>query len=261
MTYFEFLAFFLLPPLVLTATLAVRALRQQEPGTPLRRFGPLTLALLIPTAWVWTVPWDSWIIRHGVWSYGQGRFLAALFHVPYEEFVFMAAQAAVAGLWTTWNLARTPEPPPREPHRTWRVSFAVAWAAAAAAGLGLVLVDRHGTYLGATLLWFAPPLALQSAVGADLLMSRRRTRVWTLIPLLAYLCVTDRIAIGAGVWHISPASTYGIEIQGLPFEEIVFFLITSVLVTNALMLTTDPAVHARLRARYPKRPARQAIRA
>ncbi|MGO4616961.1 lycopene cyclase domain-containing protein [Nocardia sp. 2YAB30] len=261
MTYFEFLAIFLLPPLVLTATLAVRALRHQEPGTSLRRFGPPTLALLIPTAWVWTAPWDSWIIRHEVWSYGQGRYVAALFRVPYEEFAFMAAQAAVVGLWTTWNLARTGQPPPREPHRTWRVSFAIAWAAAAVAGLGLVLVDRHGTYLGVTLLWFAPPLALQCAVGADLLMSQRWTRVRTLIPLLVYLCVTDRIAIGAGVWHISPASTYGIEILGLPFEEIVFFLITSLLVTNALIVTTDPAAHARLRAVYPKRRARQAIRA
>jgi lycopene cyclase domain-containing protein len=250
MTYLEYLAIFILPLLVVAVTLTRHELRRQEPGSLLRKFGPPTLPLLILLAWVWTTPWDSWFIGHNVSSYQPGRYLGSVFHIPYEEFAFMALQGVIAGCWTMWNIARAGEPAVvRAPRHALRITYAAAWTIAAVGGLGLALANRHYTYIGATLAWFGPPLILQCAVGADVLRDYRWVRVRTLVPLLIYLCVTDRIAIGAGAWHIPLATSTGIDILGLPVEEAIFFAITCLLLIHTIVLVTNPVIQSRLRSK------------
>ncbi|MFD3330514.1 lycopene cyclase domain-containing protein [Streptomyces sp. NPDC058701] len=127
-----------------------------------------------------------------------------------------------------------------------RRAWATAWTAGTAAGLALALADAHGTYLGSTLVWFGPLLAVQSLVGADVLRQRRAERLRILAPALFYLWSVDGIAIGVGVWHISADHTYGWAALGLPLEEAVFFALTSLLVVNGLVLGTDAQVQARV---------------
>jgi lycopene cyclase domain-containing protein len=119
------------------------------------------------------------------------------------------------------------------------------------------VTNSRGLYLGSMLVWFGPLLAVQCAVGADLLRTRRAVRLGTLLPVVGYLWVADRIAIAAGIWHISPEYTVGITILGLPVEEAVFFAVTSLLVVNGLVLATHPATPARLHAIAPKKIVRQ----
>jgi len=93
-----------------------------------------------------------------------------------------------------------------------------------------------GVYLGAILVWAAPIVALQWAVGGSYL--RRTWRTWGVavaVPTL-YLWAVDRIAIGIGIWIISDELSSGFELLGLPVEEAVFFLITNLLVVYGLVL-------------------------
>ncbi|MEV5837450.1 lycopene cyclase domain-containing protein [Nocardia sp. NPDC052112] len=257
MTYLQFLAIFVPPPLIGVLAVTRYTLRQSDRHRPYH-VGLPVLALLVLVAWVWTTPWDSWIIHVGVWTYPAGRVVATLARVPFEEYLFMAGQTCLVGLWTLWQSSRVDGLVPAKDYGArQRVAAAVAWSAAAGAGVLVTVTNSHGLYLGSMLVWFGPPLALQSAVGADLLRTWRAVRLRSLLPVVGYLWVADRIAIAAGIWHISADYTVGITILGLPVEEAVFFAVTSLLVVNGLVLAIHPATPVRLRAIGPKKIVRQ----
>ncbi|GAA2975086.1 lycopene cyclase domain-containing protein [Streptomyces enissocaesilis] len=247
MTYLQFLAIFLAPPLLVTALLARYARRSPAADPRLWRTGLSVLALLWVAAWIWTTPWDSWIIHRGVWTYPEGRVLATLFRIPLEEYVFMAAQTLTVGLWTLCRISVTPATTrgsgnSRRPRALW----GGAWLLAAAVGTVLALQHPSGTYLGSMLLWFGPLLTVQNLVGADVLRDCRRVRLSSLLPVVGYLWVADRIAIGLDIWRISTTRTYGPTMLGLPLEEAAFFLLTSLLVTNGLVLAAHPRIQQRI---------------
>jgi hypothetical protein len=67
-----------------------------------------------------------------------------------------------------------------------------------------------------------------------------------------WLCIADRLALADGVWSISPASSTGLSVLGLPVEEGLFFGLVGLLVTEGLLLATDPRALARARALLPR---------
>lgn len=114
----------------------------------------------------------------------------------------------------------------------------IAGAATWLAGL-LLLLQQWGqaTYLGWELVWALPPLTLQLGLGADILWRRRRLLLATLLPAVAYLAAADAFAIHTGIWTIAPRWSLGVLLGGaLPLEELIFFLLTSTLVTGGLIV-------------------------
>jgi len=99
------------------------------------------------------------------------------------------------------------------------------------------------------LAWAAAPLALQHLVAGDVLRARWSARLRTTGPVALWLCVADRLAIDDGTWTISPASSTGVSVLGLPVEEALFFALTCLLVTDGLLLAADPAVRRRVTRR------------
>ena len=94
-----------------------------------------------------------------------------------------------------------------------------------------------GTYLGLEVGWLGLPIILQLAVGADVLWHRRRLVAAALLPPWLYLSAADFLAIGSGTWTIDPAQTTGILLGGvLPIEEVIFFLLTNVLIVFGMVL-------------------------
>ena len=223
LTYLEFHLLFVVPPLALLAV-AVRPSRAEWAGIGL-------LALL---AFAYTTPWDNYLIYRGVWSYGEGTLLGRVGYTPFGEYAFFALQPVLTGLWY-YRVA--PEIGPEEPPAPFRArtAGAAAWLALALAG-GLLLTAPSGYYMGAILLWAGPVAALQWGFGGPVLYRHRRLLAVAVgVPTL-YLCFADAIAIGNGVWTISPALSSGVLVLGLPIEEAVFFLVTNVLVVNGLVL-------------------------
>jgi len=212
--------------------------------------GTLVLAGL---ALVYTTPWDNYLIERGVWWYGEGAVLVRFGAAPLGEYLFFLLQPLLVGLWA----ARFPVQTTRSlsvslPERALGLAGA---GVVAAAGLALLGSDS-GLYLGSLLVWSAPILAIQWAFGWPFLVAEgRAVAAGTLVPTL-YLWIVDRAAIGLGLWTISERYTTGLDVPllGLPIEEAVFFLLTSLFVVQGLVLyvwLVDRLRAAEQRERHP----------
>jgi lycopene cyclase domain-containing protein len=226
LTYLQFHLLFVLPPLV------ALALTTPFP-TPGRRYAaPAGLGLLVAIAVVYTTPWDNHLIATGVWSYGEGTVLARIWHAPVEEYLFFVLQPLVTGLW----LCRLPTRAERPFGIDLGYRALGLLGGGLVAGLGLSLFADSTYYLGTLLVWAAPVLAIQWGFGWPVLWDLRRTlAVGVLVPS-AYFWVADRIAIELGVWTFDEAFMTGIELLGLPIEELLFFLLTNLFVVQGLLL-------------------------
>lgn len=264
LTYGQFLALFLLPPI---AGLAILVVRDQWEW---RRHGAVAkhargwgqwwfLAGLTILAIVYTIPWDSHLIAEGVWSYAPSRLSGIMLaRIPLEELLFFPLQTLLVGLWVFWLTPRlVPEGVEMRGEKRAEgcdIAAIVRWVAVAAIGgawlVGLIILLsgwQAGTYLGWELVWALAPLALQLGLGADVLWRRRRLVLAALAPVVVYLCAADALAIHADIWSIAENQSLGALIGGaLPVEEFVFFLLTSALVTGGLVIGMAPAVRERL---------------
>jgi len=242
-TYLAFLAVVAVPPTLALVALAAA----KSPGG--RRL--VAVALLTLVALAYTTPWDNELVRRGVWHYGEGTVALRIWHAPLGEYLFVVLQSVAVGLFVSHALARagggldagappvdrrsTARPGPTDVSRRDRALGALAGLGVG--GLGLALTGRPSTfYLGATLAWAGPVLALQWAVGWRHLLARRRLVAAGVLVPTAYCWLADRLALELGVWIISPAFTTGVAPGGLPVEEAVFFLLTSLFLTQGLVL-------------------------
>ena len=212
---------------------------------------------LAAVALAWTAPWDEHLVRTGVWAYGPDRVLATAGSVPVEEYAFVVLLVVLVAAWgrRTGAFPARPAAP-----RGTRAGGALGWGAVAAAGALLLLAGGQVRYLGLLLVWVAPPLALQRAVAGDLLRARSRDRLLLVAPVALWLCVADRLALADGVWAISPTSSTGLHLLGLPVEEAGFFWLTTLLVVDGLLLATDRLALGRARALVAGLPWRHASR-
>ncbi|ATB35773.1 hypothetical protein CYFUS_001187 [Cystobacter fuscus] len=115
------------------------------------------------------------------------------------------------------------------------------------------MMESRWAYLIHLMAWAGPFIALQLGV----LVFYFRERSWTvlraaLVPagvMGVYLSVADHLAIREGIWSFGEGKHLGIYIGAVPLEELLFFLLTSVMV--ALGLTLFAALLARREARVP----------
>ncbi|HEY0017437.1 MAG TPA: lycopene cyclase domain-containing protein [Longimicrobium sp.] len=232
MTYLQFHLVFILPPLILLALASRGHLRRLGSRALLALPGVILLAL------VYTTPWDSELIRRGVWSYGPERVVGTIGLIPIEEYMFFILQPLLTGFWF-YRLA----PPVSEDVPPATAGF--RWGGTAVYGaltlLGVWLLGRQeGTYLGMILAWAAPVLAAQWALGAGRIAAAPRAYLLGIGMPTLYLWVADAIAIHLGIWRISEAHTLGIKFGSLPLEEATFFLATNVMVVQGLTLFLYP---------------------
>lgn len=225
MEYVALLALFVVAP---TAALLASGAVRRSIG---RRRALVGVALMVGAALSYTIPWDNYLVAEGVWWYGDGV-LARIWHAPVEEYAFIALQPLLTAAWL--YRADVDAVTDRNPSFA-RVVGTLACLAVAVAGVA-ALTTPWGYYLGAILAWAGPVLALQWGVGGGVLWRERRLLLFGVGPPTVYLCLVDRLAIGRGIWTISPAHTTGVTILGLPVEEATFFLLTNLMLVQGLVL-------------------------
>lgn len=101
------------------------------------------------------------------------------------------------------------------------------------------------TYLVLELAWAMPVVLVQFAVGHRELWQVRRAWFGATATPTLYLCAADRLAIGDGIWQIVPSRSTGILILGLPVEEADFFLLTNLMVVQAMLLIMSEPMRAK----------------
>lgn len=100
MTYFGFLALFLVPPILVMLALTRGMLR--------RRHWAALLALML-IALAYTTPWDNYLVIRRVWTFDRDKIANVfIWRVPLEEYLFYLLQVLLSGLFTIWLLARRP---------------------------------------------------------------------------------------------------------------------------------------------------------
>ena len=84
--------------------------------------------------------------------------------------------------------------------------------------------------------WAAPLIVLQWIVGWRVF--RRNLRAVFLPALIgtAYFTLTDTLAVRDRLWFFDARQILGWRVGILPMEEVLFFLLTSLLVTQSLIL-------------------------
>lgn len=244
MTYFGFLARFLGPPLILLILVTLWDRRQGRLLPATLRSWPAGFVILahVLVAILYTTPWDNYLVATGVWWYDPTLVTGiVLGWVPIEEYTFFVLQTIMTGLWVALLARRLASgidavsPLRNRPFLRW-----LATALVGAIWLGsliLFLVQwRSGTYLALILVWALVPIALQVALGGDILWHYRRLVFWSLIPVTLYLAIGDGLAIHSGTWTVDPAQSTGIFFGSLPLEEFIFFLVTNTLVVFGMIL-------------------------
>jgi putative membrane protein len=94
----------------------------------------------------------------------------------------------------------------------------------------------HWTYFAWLVGCAAPILAGQWIVYGRVLAPERRAIFGAAAVVGVYLSAVDAIAIADRVWEFSPDLTLGARIGPVPVEEVLFFLLTSLLVTQSMTL-------------------------
>ncbi|GGJ89525.1 carotenoid biosynthesis protein [Deinococcus aquiradiocola] len=254
MTYLQYHLVFIVPVLL---ALALVTWRETRGGRSLAgafregRWAWRTFALFPLIPLIYTTPWDNYLVFRGVWTYPPERVLGRIGYVPYEEYAFFALQTLITSLWLFFWLrrsGRTQEEAARVSPRpaVTRAGQAVLWLAVAFVGV-LMLRSPSTFYLGLILSWACPVLSGLSAFGGDLVFGRPRVYLLAVLPPTLYLWATDLYAIHDGIWGISGTFTLGWNLFSvLPVEEMVFFLITNLLVVTGTLSFLHPVALQRV---------------
>ena len=234
MTYFRFHLLFNLPVSILLLILN-RALPWQSP-----EWQAIGIVLILVVAF--TSPWDNWAVKEGIWDFPAARIWRRVGYLPVEEYLFFVWQSIHVILSVRWLLNEFP---------SLRTGLGTPIGPMQAAGVsGLVLLwiavglrsRRHGlpkrwNYSWHLLYWFLPVIFIQWIVALSLFIG--------LIPVFAlvtaawgtYYTLADLAAVKQGVWYFDPTQITGWKLGGvLPWEEIAFFYLTSLLVCQSYLL-------------------------
>ncbi|KAI1000609.1 Bifunctional lycopene cyclase/phytoene synthase [Podosphaera aphanis] len=207
----------------------------------LNRLDVYKILALITIAVLSTIPWDSYLIRHKIWTYPDHVTIGLTFFlIPVEEIFFFVIQTYNTAL--IYLLLNRPLFHPRYLRKnsgnTYFIRYIIQSTIVLLFTTAVVLFKRggEGTYLSLILLWALPFVFLLWSLSSKFLINLPYTS--TIIPIAIptlYLWVVDTIALRRGTWSIENGTKLGIHLwPGLEIEEAIFFLITNVLVVFGL---------------------------
>ncbi|KZT55182.1 terpenoid synthase [Calocera cornea HHB12733] len=223
-TYLEIHLYFTLPPCLLLY-LVHRPLLQ-----PRDTFRFLLLAFIATAA---TIPWDSYLIRSGVWGYPEGVVWGTLFDIPVEEISFFVIQTYITT--QLYALLNKPvfHPSHLPPLPTRGVLGGTLLLLLSLLGGALVYLGGPATYTGLIFVWACPVLSLLWYVsGPHALRLPLLPALGPVVIPTLYLWAVDTYALRQGTWEIGDGTKFGVQLwRGLEFEEALFFFVSNALLT------------------------------
>jgi len=235
MTYLRFHLLFNLPLLILLAALNVPVPWADGEGEAL---GLVLLAVMI-----FTTPWDNLAAKWGIWGFPREKYSLRIGYLPVEEYAFFLLQSAnvmlairalfrflpdwqtgqetAVGGWTLVCLAAS----------------VIPWAIVA---MNLVWLRRKAGPCGnyaIHLAWFLPVIYAQWVLAPPLFLGHAGLLALVTAVFGVYYTLADLVAVRAGTWFFDEKQITGVKLGGvLPWEEIAFFFLTSLLVAQSYLL-------------------------
>jgi lycopene cyclase domain-containing protein len=200
---------------------------------------PLALCLIVVG---FTFPWDNWAVRRGIWDFPDDRLLFRIKALPVEEVFFFIVQTLQVGWLTASWLAWNPGPDggglsTDTPHLAVMGSVVGAWLLVGRATRSWRRSRPQVSYAWHLLYWFAPILILQWVFAHGILAPRLSAIVVPTVIVGTILTIADVWAVRRGIWFFGEHLITGRRIAGiLPWEEVAFFYITSILVAQSTIL-------------------------
>ncbi|MDY7232797.1 lycopene cyclase domain-containing protein [Hyalangium rubrum] len=104
------------------------------------------------------------------------------------------------------------------------------------------LLESRWAYLLHLLVWTGPVILVQLFFLARHYKERTGAVLRAVLPpafiIGGYLSVADHLAISAGIWNFGEGRHLGVYVGKVPLEEVLFFVLTSLLVSLGLALFT-----------------------
>jgi lycopene beta-cyclase len=235
MTYLRFHLIFNLPILILLA-----ALSGQVPWTT----GEVeALGLVLLAVMTFTTPWDNLAAKWGIWGFPREKYSLRLGYLPVEEYAFfllqsvnvMLALRALFHFLPDWQTGQETE------IGKWTliclVASVIPWA--------LVAIQLHWLRRKAGprvnyaihLAWFLPVVYAQWILAPQLFGGHAALLALVTAAFGIYYTLADLAAVRAGTWFFDEQQITGVKLGGiLPWEEIAFFFLTSLLVAQSYLL-------------------------
>jgi len=237
-SYGLFLGIFIIVPLLLFWGFALFSLNRRHVVNTL--YCSVLLSFL---AVIYTSLWDNYLVYAGIWSYGNNRIIGTLGLVPFEEYSFFVLETLlVSGVWLFFfpDEAKLISPPLIKPKSSISTKPKAAslkfFIFCELLAFILFFFQKQSLYCGLIIGWVIPILALQWVYGSHALIEHRRVIVRCILYLFSYLSLSDQWAIRNGIWSISSNYSLFNLLPHLPFEESLFFLLTTTMCVWGLTL-------------------------
>ncbi len=211
----------------------------------------LTIAILTGLCMVvigFTFPWDNWAVEQRIWDFPDDRLLFRIRRLPIEEIAFFVIQTLQVAFLTALLCAVIPSAPLEQVSFSQPVLITLGALLTVWAAVGIVTSSwratrrslRYAWHLG---YWFAPVILMQWVFGSGMLLPRLDVILLATLLIGTYLSIADVWAVRRGIWFFDHEQTTGHRIvMILPWEEVAFFYITSLLVAQSTILLV-PSAH------------------
>jgi lycopene cyclase domain-containing protein len=104
------------------------------------------------------------------------------------------------------------------------------------------LMESRWAYLIHLMTWALPVILVQLVVLVRFYKERAGAVLRAVLPpaflVGGYLSLADHLAISVGVWNFGQGKHLGVYVGAVPLEEVLFFVMTSLLVSLGLALFT-----------------------
>jgi lycopene cyclase domain-containing protein len=235
MTYLRFHLIFNVPLLVVLAAVTARS-----PVTPgeMEAAGFVLLAVM-----VFTTPWDNLAAKWGIWGFPREKYSLRIGFLPVEEYAFFVLQSvnvmlAVRALFVffpDWQLGQ------ETAVGRWTLiclgASLVPWAFVAIQFRWLRRKCGPCVNYAVHLAWFLPVVYAQWVLAPPLFWGHAGLLALVTVAFGIYYTLADLVAVRAGTWFFDETQITGVKLGGvLPWEEIAFFFLTSLLVAQSYLL-------------------------
>jgi lycopene cyclase domain-containing protein len=235
MTYLRFHLIFNLPLSIVLATLSGTVPWTRE---EVAAFGWVLLAVM-----AFTTPWDNLAAKWGIWGFPREKYRWRIGYLPVEEYTFfllqsanvMLAMRALFHFFPDWQTGR--ETAIGKLTLIFLAASVIPWIFVAFQLRWLRRKAGPCVNYAIHLAWFLPVIYGQWILAPPLFWGHAGLLALLTAAFGVYYTLADLAAVRAGTWFFDDKQITGAKLGGiLPWEEIAFFFLTSLLVAQSYLL-------------------------